>query len=88
MMEITVDPQTHALNMRASPAAIIFLVALLLIRFGLRAALATESHAWGLKAALITDGFILFALGLLGVQRLEMALRARRLLGEARTARA
>lgn len=80
MMQITVDAETHTLNTRASPAALIFLVALLLVRFGLRAALESESANWGLKVALISDGFILFALGLLGVQRLEMALRARRML--------
>ena len=88
MMRITVDPETHALNMQASPAALIFLVALFAIRFGLRAALASEADAWRLNVAVISDAFVLFAFGLFGVQRLEMALRARRLLGEAKAAKA
>jgi NAD/NADP transhydrogenase beta subunit len=88
MMRITIDPQTHALNMQASPAAIMFLVALFVIRFALRAALQTQASTWRLSPALITDAFALFALGLFGVQRIEMALRARRLLSEARAGRA
>src|ERR1700749_1831653 len=34
MMHITVDPETHALNQRMSPAAMIFLVALIVVRTG------------------------------------------------------
>src|SRR5690348_11801393 len=34
MMEIHVDPQTHALNQKASPAAIFFLIALIVVRSG------------------------------------------------------
>ena len=88
MMRITIDPQSHALNMQASPAAMIFLVALFAIRFGLRAVLQTQAASWRISPALITDVFVLFALGLFGVQRVEMALRARRLLGETRDAAA
>ena len=87
-MHIAVEPETHALSARASPAALIFLVALIAVRYGLRYVAVGEMQAWRLSAALITDGFLVFALGLLGVQRLEMALRARRLLAEARAAKA
>lgn len=41
MMQIHVDPQTHALNQKASPAALIFLVAVILVRYGLRFEAAT-----------------------------------------------
>jgi hypothetical protein len=79
-MAIAVDPQTHALNVRASPAAMVFLVALVAIRYGLRSALAGEAGALHLSAALLADLFLMFALGLVGAQRIEMALRASRLL--------
>jgi NAD/NADP transhydrogenase beta subunit len=88
MMQISVDPETHALNSKGSPAALIFILVLIAIRFGLRYLALTEAQAWHLNAALITDIFIVFAVGLFGVQRLEMWLRGSRLLGEARAARA
>jgi hypothetical protein len=88
MMAIAVDPETHALNTRASPAAVVFLLVLFALRYGLRGALVSNASAWHLSAALVTDAFILFAVGLLGVQRIEMAIRARRLLAAARRARA
>ncbi|MCI3178949.1 hypothetical protein C5708_01630 [Caulobacter sp. CCUG 60055] len=88
MMNITVDPQTHAMNVQASPWALYFLVALFAVRFGLRSVMLQEAQAWHLSVALITDAFVVFAVGMLGVQRLEMAIRGRRLLSEARAARA
>ena len=56
-----------------------------MFRFGARYLLAAESGVVHVFAALITDGFVLFGAGLYGVSRLEMFLRARRLLREAKT---
>ncbi|MDO9224047.1 MAG: DUF1453 family protein [Caulobacter sp.] len=86
MMTITVNPETHALNQQASPAAMIFLLALVGVRYGLREGLQAEAQAWHLSVAFITDLFVVFALGLLTVTRLEMFLRARRLLDDAQAA--
>lgn len=86
MMHITVDPETHALNMKASPAALLFFVALLVLRTALRTVVQQEAGAWRLDATLITDVFIAFALGLIALQRVEMWLRGQRLLAEARAA--
>jgi hypothetical protein len=83
-MAIAVDEQTHALNVRASPAAMLFLVALVAVRYGLRSALTTNASTLHLSVALITDASLMFAVGLLGVQRVEMAIRARRLLAAAK----
>ncbi len=88
MMHITVDPETHALNTKASPAAIIFIVVILLARYGLRYLAMTQAQAWHVSATVITDALIVFAVGLFGMQRVEMWIRANRLLGEARAARA
>ena len=86
LMAITVDPQTHMLNQQASPAAMIFLVVLVAIRFGLRSFLTEEAGALHVSAAFLTDVFVVFAVGLLAVTRLEMFLRARGLLEDARAA--
>jgi hypothetical protein len=85
-MRITVDPDTHALNQSSSPAAVLFIVALILARSAGRAALAsgTGTAMLHLNAIAITDMLIAFGLGLFVLQRLEMWLRARRLLDEAR----
>jgi hypothetical protein len=88
MMHISVDPQTHVVNTRASPAAMYFIVLILVARLGLRYVAMDEAKAWHVSVTLITGLFVVFALGLLGVQRLEMFLRAQRLLGEARAVRA
>lgn len=79
-MRIHVDPETHALNQQASPAGILFLLALIAVRYAARAA-GGEFH---MNVALITDVLAALALGMFSVQRLEMYLRARRLLDEAR----
>lgn len=84
LIRIEVDRETHALNTRNSPAALIFLLAVFVLRFAARYLLAEASQTLHLATALITDGFVLFAAGLFGVSRLEMWLRARRLLAEAR----
>jgi membrane protein CcdC involved in cytochrome C biogenesis len=81
MMHIHVDPQTHALNQKASPAAMFFLIALIIVRMGARSVLGQEG---GVSPAMLTDPLIAFALGMFTLQRLEMYLRAKRLLEEAR----
>lgn len=81
MMHIHVDPETHALNQRASPAAMFFLFALIIVRAGARSAL---GRAGGVSPAMLTDPLITFALGMFSVQRIEMYLRAKRLLEEVR----
>lgn len=81
MMHIHVDPQTHALNQKASPAAMFFLIALIVVRSAARGVLGQES---GVSPAMLTDPLIAFAFGMFTLTRLEMYLRARRLLEEAR----
>jgi membrane protein CcdC involved in cytochrome C biogenesis len=81
MMHIHVDPETHALNQKASPAAMFFLIALIVVRAGARAVLGESSSV---SPAMLTDPLIAFALGMFTLQRVEMYLRAKRLLEEAR----
>ena len=81
MLHIHVDPETHALNQKASPAAMLFLVVLIVVRMLARGVIGAEG---GLSPAMLTDPLIAFALGMFTLQRVEMYLRARRLLEEAR----
>jgi membrane protein CcdC involved in cytochrome C biogenesis len=81
MMHIHVDPETHALNQKASPAAMFFLIALIVVRAGARTVL---GQTGGVSPAMLTDPLIMFAVGMFSVQRVEMYLRAKRLLEEAR----
>lgn len=81
MMHIHVDPATHALNQKASPAAMLFLIVIIVIRAGARSIL---GEAGGITPAMLTDPLIAFALGMLTLTRVEMYIRARRLLEEAR----
>jgi hypothetical protein len=85
LIPITVDPGTHLLNTRTSPGALAFLLVLFLVRFGARALLMKEASSLHIATALLTDGFVVLATGLFAVSRLEMWLRARRLLAQARS---
>jgi membrane protein CcdC involved in cytochrome C biogenesis len=80
MMHIHVDPESHALNQKASPTAMLFLVALIALRMLGRGLLGSE----GVSPEMLTDPLIGFALGMFTLQRVEMYLRAKRLLEEAR----
>jgi hypothetical protein len=73
--------ESGELRQQASPLAMFLLVALIVLKLGARAIFG-ESAAMqpGSNAMLLTDAFIGFALGLLSATRLELYLRARRLL--------
>lgn len=85
-MHISVHPETHEVSQRASPAALLFIVALIAVRMAAREAAAMGGPALHFDLGSVTDVLIAFALGLLATQRIEMFLRARRLLQEARAA--
>lgn len=81
MMRIAVDPDTHALNQRGSPAALLFIVALVATRSGAR--IAVERGGWDTDPFVVTDVLMAMALGLFAAMRVEMFLRGRRLLASA-----
>ncbi len=84
---VTVNPETHALTSRTSAAGLYLVIGVLAVRLGLRAFLTAEATTLHLNVALITDAFLVFALGLIAAQRLEIWIRARRLLAQARAAK-
>lgn len=81
LIRIERNPQTGELRQKASPLAMLLLLALIVLKLGARTvfgdAAATQP---GSSAMLLTDTFIGFALGLLSATRLELYLRARRIL--------
>ncbi|MCW3848978.1 cytochrome c biogenesis protein CcdC [Sphingomonas sp. LB-2] len=80
MMHISVDPATQTLKQKASLASMFFLLGLIALRTVAR----VEGSAWHFDVMLLTDILVALALGLLTMQRVEMYLRAKRLLEEAR----
>ena len=81
LIRISHDPQTGELRQKASPIAMLLLVALVILKLGARAIFGDTAAAHPSSSAmLLTDAFLGFALGLLSATRLEIYLRARRLL--------
>lgn len=86
MMQILVDPKTHEISQKASVWAMLFLLAMILIRYAAREIIALGNATWHVDVMTVTDVMIAFALGLISAQRLEMYIRAKRLLETARAA--
>jgi Protein of unknown function (DUF1453) len=81
MIRIERDAETGELRQKASPIAMLLLVALIVLKLGARAIFGeTAATQAGSGAMLMTDAFIGFALGLLSATRLELYLRAKQLL--------
>jgi hypothetical protein len=66
------------LKAQASPIGMILIVVLLLGRNALRAFLAPHAAAVGLNETAVADAFLVFVVGTIIVQRVEMYIRARR----------
>lgn len=86
LIHISVNPETHEIAQKASPAAMLFVLVLIFIRMGAREAAAMGGTRFHIDLASVTDVLIAFALGLLATQRIEMYLRAKRLLEKAHAA--
>jgi hypothetical protein len=81
LIRIERNAETGELRQKASPIAMLLLVALIVLKLGARAIFGeTAAGHPSSSAMLLTDAFIGFALGLLSATRLEIYLRARRLL--------
>jgi len=81
MISIERNAETGELRQKASPVAMLLLVALIVLKMGARAIFGENAATQpGSNPMLMTDAFIGFALGLLSATRLELYLRAKRLL--------
>lgn len=83
---ITIDPATHDLTSRPSPIGMALIAGLFLVRFALKDYAAGHARELHVGAADIAEVFLLMAAGLICAQRLEMWIRARRILEQARSA--
>jgi hypothetical protein len=88
MMQIIVDPDTHAINQMASPLAMIFLIVIVGLRYGIRFALAGKAADWHVSINMLADAPLFLGAAMFITTRLEMFLRAQGLLAEAREAKA
>jgi hypothetical protein len=85
LMRIEVHPETHDISAQASVVGMVFILALLVLRTSLRTAAPTIA---GLPATAVADALILFAGAMMITQSVEMFLRARKLLAEAKIVKA
>ncbi len=84
---ITIDPETHALTSQASTAGLVLIGGVFALRAGLRMYATAHAGELHTSVAEITDAFLVLAVGLVCAQRLEIWLRASRMLAEARANR-
>lgn len=85
LMHIEIDPQTHRLSHRQSPAAFLFLFGLLAARTVLKEVMAEGgASALHMSATTLTDAFMALGWGVIVAHRAEMFVRARALLAAAR----
>lgn len=84
LIHIRRDPETGELLQKASPLAMLLLLAIIVLKLGAREVFGeTAASDPNSPAMLMTDAFIGFALGLLSATRIEMYARARRILAGA-----
>jgi hypothetical protein len=82
---IELDPVTHAMTSRSSPIGIVLILAVFGLRYGLRDLLATYPQLVGVPVLAAGDALIALTVGMLGATRLEIWIRATRMLQEAKT---
>ncbi|UYY79043.1 CcdC protein domain-containing protein [Sphingomonas sp. R1] len=80
LMHLLVDPATHQLNQKASIGGLLFIVVLIAVKMVGQA----EGSALHLNVMLLSQAFGTMALGLFSAMRVEMYLRGKRLLAQAR----
>lgn len=85
-ISMSVDPATHRLMAQGSASAMIFLVVLIVVRYGLRYVMSTEANVIGVRPVMVDVLFLVLALGLFGVRSIEMGWRGYKLLQAARAA--
>lgn len=84
LTHITVDQESHDLTSKASPVGMLLILGIFALRYALRSYGANAAGVLHVSVLEITDALMLLAVGIVCTQRLEMALRANRLLAEVR----
>ncbi len=86
LMQIHIHPETHDMTSRASPIGLVFILGVLMLRYAARDLLAGNAASLHVPIVAIGDAFITLAVAMLSVQRLEVWMRASRMLAEAKSA--
>lgn len=83
LIHIAVDPATEEVRMKQSMTGFLFVVVLVALKMGMRSMPGFGNNGlFHMSPQGLTDILVALMLGLLGVQRIEMFLRARRLVAE------
>ncbi|MFI4936428.1 MAG: hypothetical protein ACHP7N_17605 [Caulobacterales bacterium] len=85
---IDIHPETHDLTSRASPVGLIFIFAIFALRYGLRDLLTENASFLHIPVIAAGEAVVVLGIAMLTTQRLELWLRARRMLAEAQAAKA
>ena len=86
-IHISVDPERQEVRMKQSLTGVLFIVVIIALKLGMNGVARNGAQGlFGMTPQTLTDVALAFMLGVFGMQRVEMFLRARRLLGEARAA--
>jgi hypothetical protein len=80
----TVDPETHVVTSKVSPAGMLIILGIFALRYALRGLLGAPASPVHITAAEATDSLLLLAVAVVSAQRLEWWIRARRMIAEAR----
>lgn len=83
----TIDPETHVITNKVSRWGMLLILGIFALRYVLRNVLTEQASVLHVSAIEITDSFLLLAVGLVSVQRIEWLIRARRMLAEVRGAK-
>jgi hypothetical protein len=86
LTNITIDPETHELTSKASMIGMLLILGLFVVRRLVGVYAAANAETLHVSALEVTDALLLLAVGLVCAQRLEIALRATRMLRDARAA--
>lgn len=81
---VTVDPKTEVVTSHTSSVGLVILLGVVAVRMGVRAWITEHASAFNLTVGEVTDAFLLFAVGLVCAERIEVAIRATRALNRAR----
>ena len=85
---ITIEKEPDgSLRSQASPLGLVLVVALFAFRGVLRPLIESHAAQWRLNALAVTEAFLVFALALIVLQRVEMYIRARRIVAGGSDAR-
>jgi hypothetical protein len=85
MVRVNVDPETHMAMSQSSPLGVLFILAVIGVRFFARGS--AMAGPMTPQTILLTDALLLLGAGMIGVAGLEVWMRARRMVAQSRAAK-